>query len=786
MRTLRRLWSSLAMLAIAAMLLSFTIQPIPSAHAAPLPLSLLDDDTFVSAPGFDHAAAQAFLDQQPGTLGSYQATLDGAPVPAAQLIVVAGLGNPHEVSPKVLLSLLEVSAGLVTSANPPAATLDRPFELLDQPDASFEAELMSMGALLRERFAAYDPALAPVIELADGSSYQRPPLPNAATYALEVALGRIATDRASFERLIGDGDGSFRATFADLFSAPLRASPQGDIQNGDTPFLYKPYAGTFNVSAFFDHNPAAGAFMRFDGATNYSYDGHNGTDFALPSGNTVLATADGVVIDVANGRTESGSASWCPGWAGYTPVTGMVVSHSVNGIQYTTTYWHLSPGAIGTNPRTGQLFKSGDTILRGEIVGISGDTGCSSGPHLHFGVKRNGYATDPYGWCGVGADPYPYPSSNIWAEPMSNPSPCPGVPADETPPQIVPTVIGPTGANGWYIGPTTVSWQVDDPDTGIASASGCDEISLSADTSSTTLTCTATNGAGMQASQSVTLKIDQTAPDLSASRVPVANAAGWSNSDVSVTFSCSDPTSGVATAPESPQTVSAEGTDQEVSATCVDNAGNSASATLSEINIDKHAPVITVISPRTREHDKYGRWRRPGKDDNLKILTYTRLDTFIPTWRVTDALSGVAQQQGTLDGTPVTSRQKVNLFFMSRGSHTLLIEAKDYADNAASKALSFNLVVTFESLIATNQRACDLGLIRQRSTCRSLQAKLVAAEHAQDHGQFKTARRLLESYIHHLQAQRGKGVSAIAYNLLSGDAQYLIDQIKPIKGGFGH
>lgn len=514
MRHRSRHWQPLAMLVITALLLSMVPQALPRAHAAPGSLTLLDDSTFVSAPGFDHLAVQAWLERQPGSLGMYQATLDGQTAPAAQVIAVASLGNPHEVSTKVMLTLLEVSAGLVTAPSPSAAALQRPFALLSPGEASFEAELFAMGALLRESFAAYDPSLAPQIQLADGSGYRRPPLPNAGTYALEVALGRLAPDAAGFERLIGAGEDSFRTVFQSLFGDAPAVAPQTSPL-ADTPLLSRPFAGSFRAGSFFDHNTRADAFMRFDGATNYGYDGHDGTDYPMAPRNTILAAADGVVVDVATNRNEGYPAArprWCPSWAGYTPVTGMVVRHSVNGVEYKTTYWHLDAGAIGTSPRTGQTYRVGDTILRGEMLGLSGNTGCSTGAHLHFGVQRNGFATDPYGWCGPSADPYPYPSTNIWLETMTNPSPCPRAVADSTPPQIRPVLSGPMGANDWYTGAVDLRWELSDPESGIATSNGCGALTLREDTAGTTLTCEATNGAGLRASTSVSLKIDATPP----------------------------------------------------------------------------------------------------------------------------------------------------------------------------------------------------------------------------------------------------------------------------------
>jgi hypothetical protein len=78
---------------------------------------------------------------------------------------------------------------------------------------------------------------------------------------------------------------------------------------------------------------------------------------------------------------------------------------------------------------------------------------------------------------------------------------------DATAPVITPSITGPQGPNGWYTGPVTVNWNVADPDSGIASSSGCTTTVLTTATAGTTLTCSATNGDGVSSSASVTIRI---------------------------------------------------------------------------------------------------------------------------------------------------------------------------------------------------------------------------------------------------------------------------------------
>jgi murein DD-endopeptidase MepM/ murein hydrolase activator NlpD len=90
--------------------------------------------------------------------------------------------------------------------------------------------------------------------------------------------------------------------------------------------------------------------------------GHYGIDFALITGTPVLATADGVVTD----------SRWFEGY-GMT----IILNHG-EGIE--TLYGHLNEF----------LVLKGTSVKKGQLIGYSGNTGRSSGAHLHYGLKENG------------------------------------------------------------------------------------------------------------------------------------------------------------------------------------------------------------------------------------------------------------------------------------------------------------------------------------------------------------------------------------------------------------
>jgi hypothetical protein len=99
--------------------------------------------------------------------------------------------------------------------------------------------------------------------------------------------------------------------------------------------------------------------------------------------------------------------------------------------------------------------------------------------------------------------------------------------------------------------------------------------------------------AGNLGTDSVTVKLDKTTPTISAAATTAPNANGWYKGPVTVHFTCGDALSGVASCP-SDQTLTKSGTNLGASGSVVDAAGNSASASVSGINIDTAAPTITI------------------------------------------------------------------------------------------------------------------------------------------------------------------------------------------------
>ena len=91
---------------------------------------------------------------------------------------------------------------------------------------------------------------------------------------------------------------------------------------------------------------------------------------------------------------------------------------------------------------------------------------------------------------------------------------------------------------------------------------------------------------------SVTAAADTTPPTITLISRTSANAAGWNNTAVTVTWSCSDSGSGVIE-PTIVKTIPTEGRNQSLTGVCTDAAGNTASNTVSGINIDRTPPAVS-------------------------------------------------------------------------------------------------------------------------------------------------------------------------------------------------
>ena len=121
---------------------------------------------------------------------------------------------------------------------------------------------------------------------------------------------------------------------------------------------------------------------------------HNGVDYAAPIGTPVRTVGDGRVTFV--GRNGG---------------SGKMIKIRHNSV-YTTAYLHLNGYA--------KNLRRGSKVEQGQVIGYVGNTGLSTGPHLHFSFYKHGRFVDPLGVKFPSADPVPESSMTAFASVAQN------------------------------------------------------------------------------------------------------------------------------------------------------------------------------------------------------------------------------------------------------------------------------------------------------------------------------------------------------------------------------
>jgi hypothetical protein len=162
---------------------------------------------------------------------------------------------------------------------------------------------------------------------------------------------------------------------------------------------------TCYIQQYADHAPGPTAQDFTCGAL--SYQGHDGTDFALPTraamaaGVNVLAAAPGTVEGI-----RDDIADFAPVEPGKDCGNGVLIDH---GDGWQTQYCHMKQGSIGV--------RAGQDVSLGTVLGQIGQSGQAEFPHLHLSVRHNGQNVDPFApeiptTCGATA------LRGLWAQPL--------------------------------------------------------------------------------------------------------------------------------------------------------------------------------------------------------------------------------------------------------------------------------------------------------------------------------------------------------------------------------
>ncbi|GAB1478856.1 M23 family metallopeptidase [Paracoccaceae bacterium] len=168
-----------------------------------------------------------------------------------------------------------------------------------------------------------------------------------------------------------------------------------------------PVACTLGESCFIqqtaDHDPGPGAQDFTCGPL--SYDGHDGTDIALPdraamrAGVEVLAAAPGTVAAIRDGLADA-----APFPEGQDCGNGLILRHAGG---WQTQYCHLREGSLAVH--------LGQRVTTGQTLGLIGQSGNADFPHLHLTLRRDTGWTDPFaaGAATCGGD-----TPGLWRPPL--------------------------------------------------------------------------------------------------------------------------------------------------------------------------------------------------------------------------------------------------------------------------------------------------------------------------------------------------------------------------------
>lgn len=223
----------------------------------------------------------------------------------------------------------------------------------------------------------------------DGSLYQsamRAGIPTEVT----AEMIKIMSYKVDFQRDLQPGD-SFEVFYDYFYTPEGKAARQGNISyammktGGRTIVLYRYQANPNDPAEYFDAHgesvkgllmktPVDGARVtsgfgrRFHPVLGYSRM-HKGVDFGVPIGTPVMAAGSGTITFIG----------WSNGYGRFVKVN--------HGNGYATAYGHLSRFSPG--------LRVGSKVRQAQVIAFSGNTGMSTGPHLHYEILQNSQQVNP-------------------------------------------------------------------------------------------------------------------------------------------------------------------------------------------------------------------------------------------------------------------------------------------------------------------------------------------------------------------------------------------------------
>lgn len=163
-------------------------------------------------------------------------------------------------------------------------------------------------------------------------------------------------DLAGGDTIMLERDGYESSTIADS-AAASGIRMEDTFTNNPNGVIQWPFAVGVHIGDQFGYRNCAGCSVN-----------HGGQDFNPGVGAPIQAISDGVVSLVQDGEGSLG--------------VHMIIDHMIDGELVSSVYAHMIHGSM--------LFKAGDVIKVGQVLGKTGSTGMSTGPHLHFEIRIGG------------------------------------------------------------------------------------------------------------------------------------------------------------------------------------------------------------------------------------------------------------------------------------------------------------------------------------------------------------------------------------------------------------
>lgn len=321
---------------------------------------LLPNSEFVNGPAYTDFDIGVFVARQGGYLDAYSESLGGETLSGPEVLGL--VAHHYSVGPRTLLAILELESGWVTNPNPVGASLSYPMGYRGGGWALLSQQLAWAADKLNQGYYDWRGRGIEVISWGNGTSTRYAPTLNAATAGLQYFFS-LNHNRSEWETLVGDGAGSFLATYRTLFGDPAQYAIEPLIPaNVDVPQLVLPWA---DGELWYYTGGPHGAWNEGSAWAALDFVPDEGYLGCQPASAWARAAAPGLVVYSRDGE----------------------VVVDLDGDGYEQTGWVLFYLHVGSQGRAavGSRVKAGDPIGHPSCEG-----GFSESTHLHFARRYNG------------------------------------------------------------------------------------------------------------------------------------------------------------------------------------------------------------------------------------------------------------------------------------------------------------------------------------------------------------------------------------------------------------